>query len=486
VAIAYDVNIGLGSQMGFTLPADARLSGYAPDIRTTLTLDGVSIPYTGANSLNSSPLLVISASATLDNVPPSDFIFSPYQTSTYQVLYLKNKGNDVLTIDNVIATYSAGIEPVMNFNDALPPLTIQPGAQLAVSGAYYATEAGAYDNYFIFQSNSSNGWVRLKTHQIVLDSQNFSTAPRGFTTATNRIGQVETVTYNLTPIFNNILTPDVGISVFGKITGSYGWRIINTGTNFITAQFNANDVNNVNGTYVSNLTIEANGASYVAINTATVTIDHDKNKNLSAWLSPASHYNSIIGISYDLDDDQRVVTIGVGMGGDGVPIYGSGGNIYLELANLGLGSDAVETPYAFWANVYKIRFTGEAKVYHSKDYEVKTTEGLNYAEYFGEHNAPGSMFIVEDDGYGSIKIEINHLRDFYTDVDEDLKATLQNLTRAFYYYSEADVLGRYYPTRPEYATPIPAQTTTRLFLGFDYNTRDKLAFVNVSIVGLPI
>jgi hypothetical protein len=118
---------------------------------------------------------------------------------------------------------------------------------------------------------------------------------------------------------------------------------------------------------------------------------------------------------------------------------------------------------------------------------VKTTAGLDYSGYFGEHRAPSSMFIVEDDGYGSIKIEINHLRDLTGDEDEILSTTLKNLTRAFHYYSNVDIEGRYTPSPPEYITPNASNTaTTNLFLGFDYNTRDKLGSINTSIVVLPV
>ena len=487
MAIAYDVNINIGSRFGYTLSLDPKLLGYAPDIQTTSTLNDVLIAYNGNNSINNAPLLTVSKSPTVDNVPLDDFIMSPFQTSTYQTLYLNNKGNTVLTITNVLMTVSSGIDAVFQAGLVTLPITIQPGGQTFVSAAYIAYEAGIYDNFFIFQSNSINGSLKIRSHQVVLDSQNFSTSPTLFSTITNKIGQVETVTYQITPIFNNIAYPNVGIDVFGSITGSYGWRILSTGTNFITAIFNSNDVNNVNSTYVSNLTIRANGASFVAVNTATVTINHDNNKNISSWLSPASHYNSIIGISYDLENNQRILTIGVGMGGDGVPIYGEGGSRYANVDYLGLGSSSVSTPYPFWAKVYNIPFSGSKQIYHSNDYVVKTTSGLDYSSYFGEYRAPGSMFIVEDDGYGSIKIEINHLRDLVGDEDGILSTTLKNLTRAFHYYSNVDIEGRYTPLPTDYIAPNTSNTaTTNLFLGFDYNTRDKLGSINTSIVVLPV
>jgi len=488
MATSFDVNLNIGSQIGYTLPGNPKLLGYAPDIQTTATLNGELIPYSGVNSLQKSPLLVISASPTADNIPLDDFIMSTYQTSTYQTLYLKNKGNAVLTITDVIMTYSDGIEAVFRAGATTLPITIQPGSQTNVSGAYYAFDSGIYDNFFVFQSNSISGYEKVRTHQIVLDTQNFRTIPLNFSTSTNKIGQVVTQTYKLIPIFNNIEYPDSVITVDGSISGNGAWYIVTTGTNSITIAFDSNQVNNINGVYSADLTILANGATHKAINTATVVIDHDKNKNLSNWMSPASHYNSIIGVSYDLEDDVRILTVGVGMGGDGVPIYGDGGSLYANVNNLGLGSGDARQPYTFWSKVYRIPFTGAAQIYNSSDYVIKTTTASDYSSYFGENHAPGSMFIVEDDGYGSLKIELNHLKEFYDEyIDDTVKTTLINLTRAFYYYSNVDRLGRYEPLPVEYSAPIVTNTaTTNLFIGFNYNTRDKLAYVNSSIVELPI
>jgi hypothetical protein len=281
-------------------------------------------------------------------------------------------------------------------------------------------------------------------------------------------------------MINGIDRPDVAFPVSGSISGSSAWTIKGTGTNSISLLFSPNEVNNVNGTYISTLTVYANAATHSATNTGIINIDYTKNKNLGYWLSPIAPDNSVIGISYDLEDDKRYLTIGVGMGGDGTPIYSEGGYSYLDVDNLGLCAAHLDQPFPFWAEVYRIECTGAAQVYHSEDYRIKSTSGLNYGYYFGEYRAPGSMFIIADDGYGSLTIEINHLRELPE--DDAFKATLNHLTRSFYYYSSID--SRYIPQAAEYAAPIDAYTT-QMFIGFNYNTRDKIAHVNTSIVVLP-
>ena len=196
-----------------------------------------------------------------------------------------------------------------------------------------------------------------------------------------------------------------------------------------------------------------------------------------------SRHNSIIAISYDLSEGVRYLTIGVGLGGEGLPIYDRGGNIYNDINEIGLGADSLTNPYPFWANVTKSKFTNTSQTYYSGDWEVKTTNGLNYPTYFGNYSKVGSMFIVEDDGYGSITIELNYLR--VLTGDPDIDATLQNLTRAFHYYSNVDLLGRISPLPTEYASSLTNYTTS-LFTGFNYNTMTQTAFVRTSIVDLPV
>lgn len=480
MATSYDVNLNIGSAIGFNVVGRGLIQGISPIQTTTLTLNGdVFAPSgysTGTRTLNVSPL--------------TDFILVPGTTSTRQLVHMTNNGTAIMTVTEILFSLTEGISPRFYFYSTASILnsstiTILPQNTATFQLAYLTTEIGEYSSYFIIVSNNDSGYYKVNTRQIAIDTSNFSVSPESFSTTTTKIGQVETFTYNITPIVNNIDRPDLIIPITGSITGSSAWSILSTGTNAMSVKFNSNEVNNVNGTYTSVLSITSNSITHQVISTATVSINTTTNKNLGGWLSPASHYNSIIGVSYDLEDNQRYLTIGVGMGGDGTPIYGSGGYAYASLENLGLSATHIDQPYPFWANVYRIPFTGAAQTYTSNDFIVKTTEGVDYTQYFGEYGEPGSMFIVEDDGYGSLTIELNHLSSLSE--DESVNATLNNLTRAFYYYSDVDTLGRYLPLPAEYAAPIATNTgTTQLFIGFNYNTRDKTAFVNTSIVDLPV
>jgi len=485
MATSFDVNTRLGSLLAFNVAGGGIILGGAPQIQTVHNLDGQDFT-TSSFTAYSGPLLQVN---TLD-----DFVTPAYTTSSRQTVYLTNIGNAVLTITSLTYSFEEEIGPRFYYQPGAALLgtgtiTVQPGTTSTFEIAYRGTAQGVYNNYFILGSNSIGGYYRVLTHQVIGISTGIEIDPSGYSTSTNHYGQVQRVTYKIIPIYDTAPWPDWPIGFTATITGSNAWTIESTSTNRIYLQFNPYEVNNVNGNYVSTLTVRGLDALVSVVNTGTINIDHNANKNIGSWTSPASHYNSIVGISYDLMDNQRYLTIGVGMGGDGVPIYGSGGSVYANVASLGLGTESLILAYPFWSKVYKIPFsTGtNAQVYYSNDYVVKTTTASDYSSYFGEYLAPGSMFIVEDDGYGSLKIEINHLRDLSSDLDEGLTTTLRNLTRAFHYYSSVDLNGRYAPLPAEYSAPIDTNTaTTYLFAGFNYNYRDKLADINTSIVELPI
>lgn len=493
MATSFDVNLKLGSQLAFNVVGGGIIRGGYPQIQTVHNLDGQDFTTSSFSSFNG-PLLKVNQL--------EDFITPMYTTSTRQTVYLTNIGSSVLTITSLTYSFEEDIGPRFYYTPGAALLgtgtiTIMPGTTSTFEIAYRGTAQGLFNNYFTLGSNSIGGYYRVLTHQIIGTSTGFEYSPKGVTTTTTHIGQNEIATYTIIPIWNTAAWPDWPVEVTGTMSGSTAWTVLTTtATNKISVNFNPNKVNNVNGTYISTLTIAANGAIHDVTNTATISIDHDANRNLSSWISPGSYDNSIIGMSYDLLDNKRYLTIGVGVGGDGSPLYATtNGSLFANMADLGLGADTYTPPYSFWSTVYKIYLPDNtAKTYFSGDADPNTSiaykikEQINYSQYFGEYTEPGSMFSIEDDGYGSLTIEINHLRELSG--DESTDRTLKNLKRAFYYYSDVDVpIGQRYriASQPvEYQGPIATNTAnTYMFIGFDYNTSLKLATVNTSIVEKP-
>lgn len=459
-----NVNLKIGSGISYNIVGGS-IIGTKPRMQTIKTLDGVT--YAPITTTFGGPLLDVNVSEI------TDFVSIVNKLSAKQTIKMTNNGTSTLNVTDVVYSQSINMTAKLFFssNDTIVgnrSINIAPGSTATFEIAYIGSANGPYNNYFVIVSNSRGGYYKVNTHQVVQETRNISISPTSFSTTTTSIGEKADVTYTLVPIFNEV--DDIGGSVdyTASVSGSKAWSIVGTGTNSIVMEFDSWEVNNLNGTYTSQLTVLGNGTSTVVTNVATVNIDYDLNKNLGTWLSSSSTHihNSIIGISYDLEKGEKYLTIGVGMGGNGFPLYDNGGAAFLNMYALGLGAGTLDNPYPFWAEVCKIKLTGNAETYYSGEYIVKTTPTVSYMNYFGEYLEPGTMFIVKDDGYGSLTIELNHLRELSD--DNEVNVTLHNLTRAFYY------------------DPAPTATTTELFIGFNYNTRDEIAIVNTSIVPLPV
>ena len=479
------VGVQIGCGIGYNRVGRGRITGPVPIQNVIHSLEGSTYPDYGYNG----DIRILNVN-TLDT-----FLLSPGNTSTLQTVSMTNNGNVAMTITNILYSTSSNVSAQFYFSTTTTLLnsstiTISSGTTATFGLAYYGTTVGEYSSYFTIVSNNTNGNYKVNTRQSVVETVGFNISPLAVSTNITNVGQNKQFTYDVIPVLNSRNSPELAITPLITYVGSSGWTYT-TSTNKVVANFNPNVVNNATGTYVSTLTVSCNGGIRSVVNTATISIDRTANKNLSTWLSPASRYNSIVGISYDLKDNQRYLTIGVGTGADGSEIYGLGGSSTIALSTLGLGAESLSSPYTYWSKVYNIPFsTGtNSQTYLSKDYVVKTTTASDYSSYFGQDRSQGSMFVVEEDGYGSIKVEMNYLRDILsTDtVDAATTATLHNLTRAFHYYSNVDMLGRYTPLPTAYSNPIVTDTsTTYLFVGFNYNTRDKLANTNTSIVALPL
>lgn len=478
-----NLNLTIGSAIAFNLVGGslADLTPY-PQLQTVKTLDGVYYT-TSSYAIAPGPILSVNVSEL------TTFASTVNILSTKQTVKMTNNGSSLLNITDIIYSYSNEITPRLFFSSGVTVLngnriSITPGNTATFQIAYIGSVAGSYNNYFVITSNDSSiQYYKCNTQQVVSETAGLRISPISFNTTATHIGEIKEFTYQLIPIFNEIESPNTIIPYTASMSGTGAWSISNKGNNAVSVKFKSWEVNNINGTYASTLTVVANGITTSTVNTATVNISTLTNKNIITWISPVSKHNSIIAISYDLSDGIRYLTIGVGLGGDGLPIYDNGGNVYNDINAIGLGADSLGNPYPFWSNVTRITFTNTSQTYYSGDWQVKTTDGLNYPRYFGDYEKPGSMFIVNDDGYGSITIELNYLRELSGNADFDV--TLKNLTRAFHYYSTVDLLGRITPLPTEYASQV-TDNTTYLFTGFNYNSRTKTASVNKSLVDLPV
>jgi hypothetical protein len=97
------------------------------------------------------------------------------------------------------------------------------------------------------------------------------------------------------------------------------------------------------------------------------------------------------------------------------------------------------------------------------------------------------MFIVEHDGEGNISVQMNNLRELSGEPTFD--TTLDNLTRAFYYYSEADgtrYTGPYAQPVASYPPILAYENQTNVFKGFRYNQSTNTAIVDTYLAPYPV
>ena len=469
MATSLDVNVKLGSQVGATQTGGAFQSG-RPRIQTTATMNGTS----GTLTVSDIPLLSINTFTTFVG-------YANIRTPAQDVL-LTNVGNAVLTVTNATFSLRGGISPVFywtpsaalynTITNTASTITILPGTTATFKLGYIGSEIGEHSNYLTFFSNNVTGAYKVNTiQQILPDADNFDLSTTTYVTTVTVLGLQSSKTIEIIPTVNgSINTSFPAVNFTTSVAGNPAWYVSSTGTNAFTVTFDPDYVQNINNTttgYTATVAVTVAGSSRQIQTVAKVDIDPTLYKNLSTWISPASSYNSIIGISFDMFAGIKTLTIGVGAGGDSTPIYADGGGAFAVLRNLAIGAGTIDVPYPYWSTVYSIPLetsgtylSGELNDIGLPKYVKKTTNGLDYADYFGFEQSVGSMFIVTYNGYDLVNIEINNLREPSGNTAFDL--TMANLTRAFHYHSTIDNPSRYY----QLEAAVLGDPRTRLFRGF--------------------
>jgi hypothetical protein len=496
MALSFDATIQIGSAVGFNVVSGS-ISGPVPIVETTRSLNSTtSIPAVGW--AGQSRLLSVN---TL--IP---FRFAPNKNSTKQTVYMTNFGSAVMTVTDILFTFKGDVRPTFYFDPAntlyntitntASTITILPSNTATFDVTYTGGAVGDYTNFFIIKSNNSAGSYKVETKQEVRNTYEISVNPLSILTTSTSPGQQEQHVYTVTPIIDQDADYDTAIDISASVNSvDPGWIIeragfnAETGNNEVVAKLSTIALPQDLGTYTSTasvvMTSSFNGLTSVYTATSTVVMDIDYNnfQNLGYWVSPAASNNSIVGISYDIINSKRVVTIGVGLGSDDTPLYQLGGSIFTTNNGLGIYATATDVDYPAWATVYRIELDGSASEYFTAEtnisglpaYLVKST-GIDYASNFGMENSRGSMFCVRDDGNGNVRILANHLREQSS--NPVINTTLKNLTRSFYYYVSPSIETRYTQLS---SAPTLDGTVTELFIGFSNRGSVKTSLVPLAV-----
>lgn len=481
MATVWDVNLSIQSYVGFKRPDGVARGGYSapkPILQTVKSLE----------ALTDSPITGFSANGKMLLVNSLDpFIYIPGTTSTSKLVILSNVGNSSIILASILSSDNFATA----IYDAALPVVIPAGSQYSFNLRYNSEYPGEYANTLIFVSSADSPYLRLNTQQWVGETFDYTLTDSTFITTTTVFGQQSSKTVELLPVVNGVLSPETVLSFSTDLVAGPGWSVT-TGTNSATLLWDPDLVKNTNNTstgYPVSLTIIANSVTRELTGVAYVDIDYSKYKNLATWMSAPSANNSIVGMSLDLINDVKTLTIGVGIGANGAPGLAEGGITFAQVTNLGISASTIERLYPYWTNVYAIPLADDVPATYLSGamdandnplYTRKATAGYNYADYFGNEQGLGSIFKVDYNGSDNIAVSINNLRDVSGDPEFDV--TLDNLTRAFHYYSAVDT-NRYYQLEP-----LSNDTNvTHLFRGFisSYSEGATIWSVDVSTVELP-
>lgn len=306
-------------------------------------LGGVASPLASVTStLNSgSPIVVIPTTRILTVTSPSnDFTFANGGTSSVTTYTLTNNGNASLTISGITFSNATGINSTPSYPWSFP-LALGAGDSQTFTLTYSGSPGAATWNssFTLASSNNDAGNVIVQTRQIVSAP---APAPFGFSLDYSAWYQIASSTAQLS---NQVfILPNASYNSY-----TAAWDSVSAGFSFSltaggpTVYFNPGDPGITNGTYNAVLRITIQDPNYGNFVSRTFTVGITRSifetRNLGTWVSPLSFYNAVIGASYDIINDQRFLTLGIGMGADSSPDLDRGGIGYVDPNNLSFTAD---------------------------------------------------------------------------------------------------------------------------------------------------
>lgn len=442
--------VSITSIIGFKKPGPVQaINVVAPSIETNKTFSDITEqPYLGlstvvtkiieTNTLNTFTFITYVTATDLLN--ESQLI--EYTKSNTQTIFITNLGNSDLNVADIAESPFNGSRAVFH---SPTNFTISSGTTATLVVGYYSDTAGTYFNYLDIISDSGLGPYRIPTQQVIGDIFSISVSPTEHLSTSTELGEIIQHEYLITPILNNENRPDIILDFTTSLsTITDNWSIT-SGTNSFTVNF-FNLLGTTTATYQNIITVDTEYQGISATDSVTsevyVDVDYSRFENISSWISAFSLNNGVVGISYDIFDGNKFLTIGVGSGVDDSPEIVSGGYNFVDTDFLGFQGRYPIKPFAYWKEVYVFPITGEIQELFSKDYLIKSdiNEIDQYGYYFGDNLALGSLFTIKNDGDDNLTIIINNLRELKGDNSFD--KTLENISRSFYYYSTIDRLNQ--------------------------------------------
>lgn len=290
---------------------------------------------------------------------PSAYSWQTGATSTAQTINITNNGNTMVTVTSITFTNASGITQVTDFTGlgGTTNFTLNASQTKSFTLAYTgSTIGGPYNSSFTVNSNNDSGPITVAT------VQNITAIPFAVTVIPSTVtATIEGIGTWQQEFLLDISPPEAALQYSASFVttdsppGSAGWTIVRnnsaagpiSGSSYKTGPIIAfSPVGTASTSYTPTATLQITFARTDTTGSDSDTVNVTLNwtnplttYNLGTWLSPLAADNSVIGMSYDVIENERYLTIGVGMGADGSPIVIQGGGANADVANLGIAAD---------------------------------------------------------------------------------------------------------------------------------------------------
>lgn len=303
---------------GDTVPAG--IAAPMPDIQGTEDFDG---GYPAGSPFANRKLTVNPTSLTVNQVEGLE--------SDKQTITLYNSSNTSITVTGIEFTAN-GVTPSSTASILLP-IQLSPAEDSKFDVTYYGDTIGSFNNSIVIVSNNDRGNVTIPvTNNVVARVFDYTLTPSTTTTILNTLN-----TYRQKFFINTLYG---SYTTYSATDNSAYFTLDNTALDGPVLEFNPTYV--TSGTYTATVTVEITGTPTRTVthsSTATVRFTAESSRNLGSWVSALGYYDSVVGMSYDFIGGKRYLTIGIGMGSDGVNDLNNGGIPFVNVDNLNYQSD---------------------------------------------------------------------------------------------------------------------------------------------------
>lgn len=277
------------------------------------------------------------------SVTPSPITVSmPSGTASRSVITLTNLGNTAMAIGAITANIPAGSRLSAAFYeqswDTTKQLVLEPNQSVTTVMSYSnSLIQGTFNTTLSIVADNDIGLVVTPVNITVTETIfDFTFQPAAISkTVTNGSLVSQVFSYVANGSYDTTYADPVLTQDYKCFTMTF-----NRTAKQITLVFDP-QVRKINGVYTASVSLTLVGNRTV---TKTLTFSvtrnlNDQYKNLGTWISPKSAINSVIGMSYDVIEGIRYITIGVGVQGTRSPTILSDGVIPVTVNNLGIPAD---------------------------------------------------------------------------------------------------------------------------------------------------